>query len=178
MHQQILGFWFEELKPAMWWKQDERLDQLIRQRFGALHRQAASGELWQWRTTPEGRLAEIILLDQFSRNIHRGQPDAFVHDGMALALAQEAIAAGADMALPVIQRSFIYMPFMHSESLLIHEQAIVLFGTPGMEGSLDFERQHRDILRRFGRYPHRNQILGRASTEEERVFLTQPGSSF
>ncbi|WP_193074941.1 DUF924 family protein [Pseudomonas sp. FME51] len=178
MYQQILEFWFEELKSAMWWKRDEQLDQLIGQRFGALHLQAISGELWQWRATAEGRLAEIILLDQFSRNIHRGQPESFAHDGMALALAQEAIAAGADMALPVMQRSFIYLPFMHSESLLIHERAVVLFGTPGMESSLNIELQHRDILRRFGRYPHRNKILGRISTEEERVFLTQPGSSF
>ena len=178
MHQQILEFWFAELKPAMWWNKDEQLDQLIRQRFGALHRQAASGELWQWRTTAQGRLAEIILLDQFSRNMHRGRSESFAHDGMALVLAQEAIVAGADQALPVVQRSFMYMPFMHSESLVVHERAVTLFSTPGMEGSLDFELQHRDILQRFGRYPHRNRSLGRTSTEEELVFLTQPGSSF
>ncbi|SDT10913.1 Uncharacterized conserved protein, DUF924 family [Halopseudomonas litoralis] len=178
MHQQILEFWFEQLKPAMWWRKDEQLDQQIRQRFGALHRQAANAELWQWRTTAQGRLAEIILLDQFSRNMHRGLPESFAHDGMALVLAQEAIAAGADLALPVVQRSFMYMPFMHSESLAIHERAVVLFSTPGMEDNLDFELQHRDILQRFGRYPHRNKILGRTSTEQERVFLTQPGSSF
>lgn len=178
MHQQILEFWFEELKPAMWWKKDEQLDQLISQRFGALHRQAASGELWRWRTTPEGRLAEIIMLDQFSRNMHRGRPESFAQDGMALVLAQEAIAAGADLALPVEQRNFMYMPFMHSESLAIHERAVALFSTPGMKENLDFELRHRDILQRFGRYPHRNQILGRISTEEELLFLTQPGSSF
>ncbi|MEJ6656862.1 MAG: DUF924 family protein [Pseudomonas sp.] len=178
MYQQILEFWFEELKPAMWWKKDEQLDQLIRQRFGALHRQAASGELWQWRAAPEGRLAEIILLDQFSRNMHRDRPESFAQDGMALVLAQEAIAAAADLALPVSYRNFLYMPFMHSESLAIHERAVVLFSTPGMEGNLDFELRHRDILQRFGRYPHRNKILGRTSTEEELVFLTQPGSSF
>lgn len=178
MYQQIHEFWFEELKPAMWWKKDAQLDQLINQRFGALHRQAASGELWQWRTTPEGRLAEIILLDQFSRNIHRGLPGSFAHDGMALVLAQEAIAVGADLALPVAQRNFLYMPFMHSESLAIHERAVALFSTPGMEDNLDFELRHCDILQRFGRYPHRNEILGRSSTEEELVFLTRPGSSF
>lgn len=178
MHQQILDFWFDQLKPAMWWKKDTQLDQLIEQRFGELHRQAVRGELWQWRATPEGRLAEIILLDQFSRNIHRDHPDSFAHDGMALVLAQEAITAGADLALPVVQRAFLYMPFMHSESLAIHERAVALFNTPGMESNLDFELRHRDILRRFGRYPHRNRVLGRASTEEELQFLTQPGSSF
>lgn len=178
MHQQILDFWFEQLEPTMWWTKDQQLDRLIEQRFGQLHRQAASGELWRWRATPEGRLAEIILLDQFSRNIHRDQPESFAHDGMALVLAQEAIAAGADLALPVVQRSFLYMPFMHSESLLIHERAVQLFSTPGMESSLDFEIRHRDILRRFGRYPHRNDILGRISSDEEQAFLTQPGSSF
>lgn len=178
MHEQILEFWFDELKPAMWWKKDKSLDQLIGQRFGEVHRQATRGELWPWRQTPGGRLAEIILLDQFSRNIHRDRPESFAHDGMALVLAQEAIAVSADQALPVVQRSFLYMPFMHSESLAIHEQAVMLFNTPGMESSLDFELRHRDILRRFGRYPHRNHVLGRASTEEELHFLTQPGSSF
>lgn len=178
MHQQILDFWFAQLEPAMWWTKDEQLDRLIEQRFGMLHRQATGAELWRWRATPQGRLAEIILLDQFSRNIHRDRPESFAYDGMALVLAQEAITAGADLALPVVQRSFMYMPFMHSESLPVHERAVELFSTPGMESSLDFEVQHRDILRRFGRYPHRNQILGRTSTDEELVFLSQPGSSF
>lgn len=178
MHQAILTFWFDELEPADWWKRDNALDELIRQRFGQVHRQAAAGELWDWRTSAEGRLAEVIVLDQFSRNLFRDHPAAFAQDGMALVLAQEAIALGMDRALPVMQRSFLYMPFMHSESPVIHDRAMVLFDVPGMESSLDYERRHRDIIRRFGRYPHRNAILGRESTPEERDFLTQPGSSF
>lgn len=178
MYQPILEFWFEQLEPAMWWEKNPQLDETLRQRFADLHRQAAHGELWQWRGTAPGRLAEIILLDQFSRNIYRDRPEAFAQDGMALVLAQEAISAGADLQLPVVQRSFLYMPFMHSESLAIHEQAVELFSTPGMEESLDFELRHREIIQRFGRYPHRNAILGRVSTEQERDFLTQPGSSF
>ncbi|MFA5679085.1 MAG: DUF924 family protein [Pseudomonas sp.] len=178
MYQDILDFWFAELEPSAWWSKDEQLDQLIRQRFSDLHRQAALGELWLWRQTAEGRLAEIIVLDQLSRNMFRGQPEAFAQDSLALVLAQEAVAAGVDQLLPVVQRRFIYMPYMHSESLLIHEQALRLFSAPGMEDNLGFEHRHRDILLRFGRYPHRNQILGRQSTEEELAFLTQPGSSF
>lgn len=178
MHQSILEFWFEQLKPANWWEKNPRLDDAIRQRFGDLHRQAARGELWHWRTSAEGRLAEIILLDQFSRNLYRDRPEAFAQDGMALVLAQEAVSLGLDQQLPVVQRSFLYMPFMHSESLTIHARAMELFDVPGMESSLDFERRHRDIIRRFGRYPHRNAILGRASTDEESEFLRQPGSSF
>ena len=178
MYQTILTFWFDELEPADWWRRDSALDELIRQRFGQTHRQAAAGELWGWRASAEGRLAEVIVLDQFSRNLFRNDPAAFAQDGMALVLAQEAIALGMDQALPVVQRSFLYMPFMHSESLVMHDRAMVLFDVPGMENSLDYERRHRDIIRRFGRYPHRNAVLGRESTPEERDFLTQPGSSF
>ena len=178
MYQQVLAFWFEQLEPAMWWEKNPQLDEDIRQRFGELHRQAACGELWQWRSSAEGRLAEVIVLDQFSRNLYRDQPQAFAQDGMALALAQEAISLELDQQLPVIQRSFLYMPFMHSESLMIHDRALSLFAVPGMENTLDFERRHRDIIQRFGRYPHRNAILGRTSTGEEVAFLRQPGSSF
>ncbi len=178
MHQQVLEFWFSELHPAMWWRKDAKLDERIRQRFGTVHRQAEQGELWAWRETAAGRLAEIIVLDQFSRNLWRDTPRAFATDGMALALAQEALVQGADQQLVVQQRSFIYMPFMHSESLLIHAQAVRLFATPGMEDSFAVELQHKAILQRFGRYPHRNHILGRQSTEQELLFLQQPGSSF
>lgn len=178
MYQQILEFWFEQLKPANWWEKNLKLDEEIGQRFADLHRQAASGELWHWRSSAEGRLAEVIILDQFSRNIYRDQPESFAQDCMALALAQEAISLGMDQSLPVVQRSFLYMPFMHSESLTIHDRAVQLFAVPGMENSLDFEHRHRDIILRFGRYPHRNAILQRPSTDEERAFLRQPGSSF
>lgn len=178
MYKQIVEFWFEQLKPAMWWEKSQRLDEEIRQRFGDLHRQAACGELWHWRSSAQGRLAEVIILDQFSRNLYRDQPQAFAQDGMALVLAQEAVSLGMDQQLPVVQRSFFYMPFMHSESLPMHDRAVALFSVPGMENSLDYEHRHRDIILRFGRYPHRNAILQRASTEEELEFLLQPGSSF
>ncbi len=123
-------------------------------------------------------MAEIIVLDQFSRNIFRDKPEAFASDALALALAQEAIAAKADEQLKPIERSFLYMPFMHSESLAIHEVAVGLFENNGIASNYDFEIKHKTIIERFGRYPHRNSILGRESTPEEIEFLTQPGSSF
>ena len=178
MHQQVLSFWFEELQPAQWWRVDPALDALIRDRFGEMLRAAKAGELADWRSTPEGRLAEIIVLDQFSRNMHRGTPDAFAADGLALALAEEAVESGADRALSPDRRGFVYMPFMHSESLAIHERAVALFSAPGFTENLKMELRHKAIIERFGRYPHRNQILGRKSTPEEEAFLQEPGSSF
>ncbi|WMC11904.1 DUF924 domain-containing protein [Oceanimonas pelagia] len=178
MYQNVLAFWFEELSPAQWWHKDAKLDAAIAERFGSLHERACQGELWQWRSGALGRLAEIIVLDQFSRNIHRGKPASFAADGMALALAQEAIRQGAEHGLSREQRLFLYMPFMHSESLGIHDQALVLFERLGLADNLDYERRHRRIIERFGRYPHRNAILGRPSTAEELVFLKQPGSGF
>lgn len=174
----ILGFWFEEIQPAQWWKVDLAFDELVRSRFGALHEQARRCELFAWRTAPAGRLAEVIALDQFARNIHRGTPGAFAADPLALALAQEAIAAGADLQLPVEQRAFLYMPFMHSESAAIHAVAEPLMRERAPQHTHEFELKHKAIVDRFGRYPHRNAILGRASTPEEEIFLTQPGSSF
>jgi len=125
---------------------------------------------------PEGRLAEILVLDQFSRHIHRDTPGAFAQDPMALALAQEAVALGIDQDLEKSRRHFLYMPYMHSESLVIHDRALELFEALGV--AVDFEIRHRDIIERFGRYPHRNETLGRKSTAEEIEFLKQPGSSF
>ena len=153
-------------------------DDLIRARFGALHAQARRCELFGWRATPAGRLAEVIVLDQFARNIHRGTPEAFSADALALALAQEAVAAGADLALPAEQRAFFYMPYMHSESAAIHAVAEPLMQARAPAHTHDFELKHKAIVDRFGRYPHRNAILGRASTAEEIEFLKQPGSSF
>ncbi|WP_228517791.1 DUF924 family protein [Aliidiomarina indica] len=174
----VLQFWFEELSAEQWFKKDTALDQLITERFKALHQSATQCELFHWRHSPEGRLAEIIVLDQFSRNIYRDQAGAFASDALALALAQEAVAQCADNTLSANQRAFLYMPYMHSESLPIHEVAMRLYDQPGLEYNLEFEIQHRDIIARFGRYPHRNGILGRESTDEEVEFLTQPGSSF
>jgi len=178
MPQTILDFWFHEIKPAQWWTVDPSFDELIRNRFGALHEQARRCELFAWRATPAGRLAEVIALDQFARNIHRGTADAFSADPLALALAQEAVAAGADLALPVEQRAFLYMPYMHSESAAIHAAGEPLMKARAPQGTHDFELKHKTIIDRFGRYPHRNAILGRASTAEEIEFLKQPGSSF
>jgi uncharacterized protein (DUF924 family) len=174
----IIAFWFEETQPAQWWQKSSEFDQLIRDRFGALHAAAARCELYAWRATPQGRLAEVIVLDQFSRNIHRDDPRAFAADPLALALAQTAIATGDDLALPASQRAFLYLPFMHSESAAIHAVAMELFRTPGMESNLSFEIQHKAIIDRFGRYPHRNAVLGRISTPDELAFLREPGSSF
>ncbi|WP_320819564.1 DUF924 family protein [Thalassolituus sp.] len=174
----VLNFWFTESKPVQWFKKDPAFDQVIQQRFGNLHAQAAIGELYTWRGTAEGRLAEVIVLDQFSRNIYRDLAQAFGCDALALVLAQEAVAQGLDDNLPLTERKFLYMPYMHSESLVIHEEALRLFALPGLEENLNFEHRHRDIIAKYGRYPHRNAILGRESTAEELAFLQQPGSGF
>lgn len=174
----ILNFWFEELEPKQWFIKDNQLDNEIEKRFGALHQQATQGELYSWRDTAKGSLAEIIILDQFSRNIFRDQASSFAFDSMALTLAQVAISKQFDKDLTPQEKSFLYMPFMHSESLAIHNIAQQLFNQPGLEHNLDFEKKHRIIIEKFGRYPHRNQILGRTSTSEELTFLQKPNSSF
>ena len=174
----VLDFWFKEATPKQWWTAAEDFDRQIDARFGAVLAAAQRCELYAWRETASGRLAEIIVLDQFSRNIHRGTARAFACDPLALALAQEALATGADRELEPLQRAFLYMPYMHSESPLIHAVALTLFSRPGLEDNLDFERRHKAIIDRFGRYPHRNAALGRASTAQELEFLKTPGSSF
>ena len=176
--EEVLSFWFEENGPEQWWRSDPQFDAAIRSRFGALHDEAVQGELHGWRDTPEGRLAELVVLDQFSRNLYRDDPRAFAADGMALTLAQEAVRIGADQAVPPVQRQFFYMPYQHSESRRIHRAAVPLFESLDVPESLDFERRHKAIIDRFGRYPHRNLVLGRSSTEEEIAFLREPGSSF
>lgn len=175
---EVLSYWFEELSPADWFSANDELDHAIRERFSSTLHRAQQCELSTWRETAHGRLAEVIVLDQFSRNIHRDTPQAFAQDPLALALAQEAIAAGEDQKLSLPQRAFLYMPFMHSESAQIHQQAVTLFSQPGLEHNLDFEHQHKAIIDRFGRYPHRNAILNRLSSEAEVAFLKQPNSSF
>jgi uncharacterized protein (DUF924 family) len=174
----ILHFWFTELTPKQHFAKDPSLDETIRTRLGATLEAAARCELFAWRATPEGRLAEIVVLDQFSRNVYRDTPRAFAQDALALALAQELVASGQDRSLPLAQRSFAYMPYMHSESALVHAQAVALFSQPGMEDTLRFELRHQAIIERFGRYPHRNAVLGRSSTAQELAFLNEPGSSF
>lgn len=176
--QHILHFWFDELTPQQHFAKDAALDAAMRERFAAVLDAAARCELWAWRATPAGRLAEIVLLDQFSRNIHRDTPRAFAQDALALVLAQELVATGRQAELPLAQRRFVYMPYMHSESLAVHDQALRLFAEAGLEDALRYEHQHRAIIERFGRYPHRNAVLGRVSTPDELAFLSQPGSSF
>lgn len=174
----VLSFWFDEIKPVQRWRKDTQFDEVITARFYETHQAAIQCELYKWRKIAQGRLAEIIVLDQFSRNMYRDQAESFAYDPMALTLSQEAIACGADKLLNQDERSFLYMPFMHSESLHIHEVAVSLFEANGIQSNLDFEHKHKQIIERFGRYPHRNTILGRASTKDELTFLSQPGSSF
>lgn len=177
-YQEILDFWFNPEHQSLWFSKSDTFDQKIRQNFSKVHAQAVQAELWSWHKTADGRLAEIIVLDQFSRNLYRDQPLAFAQDGLALALAQEAISLNLDAQLNPEQRSFLYMPFMHSESKMMHEFALKLFQRLGNPVNLDYEKRHKKIIERFGRYPHRNKILGRESTPEELEFLDQPGSSF
>jgi uncharacterized protein (DUF924 family) len=174
----IIDFWFDELEQKQWWVKDHPLDQLIASRFGKIHHQASQCELVGWRTTPQGRLAEIIILDQFSRNIYRDQPQAFACDPLSLALAQYAVSLNDQQQLTDSQRQFLYMLFMHSESKAIHVTAQKRFSEPQVASNKSFEQRHKAIIDRFGRYPHRNAILGRESSAQELVFLAEPGSSF
>ncbi|TFH49447.1 MAG: DUF924 domain-containing protein [Lysobacterales bacterium] len=178
MYQDVLKFWFEEIEPKMWWVSDRDFDNQVRSRFLSTLQQAVRGELFTWRREPKGRLAEVIVLDQFSRNVYRNTHVAFAQDPMALVLAQEAIAAGAHGVMSPIERSFLYLPFMHSESRHIHEWAESLYRANGLKHNYEFELKHKAIIDRFGRYPHRNEILGRASSVEEIEFLRQPESRF
>jgi uncharacterized protein (DUF924 family) len=178
MYQEVLTFWFDEVKPKMWWSVDPDFDILVRARFLPLLQRAIQGELFSWRKDAKGRLAEVIVLDQFSRNVYRNTPAAFAQDPMALVLAQEAVAAGAHIELTPTERGFLFLPMMHSESREIHVWAENLYRDHAPQNNYEFELRHKAIIDRFGRYPHRNQILGRVSTIEELEFLTQPGSSF
>lgn len=177
-YQEVLDFWFVPEHQPHWFAKNDAFDQLIEKKFKSLQQKAAQSELWNWRKTAEGRLAEIIVLDQFSRNLFREDPRAFSQDPLALALAQEAITLNLDQQLSPEQRTFLYLPFMHSESSDIHKFAVKLFERLGNPVNLEFEHKHKVIIDRFGRYPHRNAILQRQSTAEELAFLQQPNSSF
>lgn len=167
----VIRFWFEEHGPADWFSANPEFDARLAARFGESHESVARGEAFRWRESPEGRLAEIIVLDQFSRQLYRGSSRAFAQDRMALALAQEAVAGGHDRAIDPVRRKFLYMPYMHSESLVIHEEAVRLFTALEDAETLKFEIAHRDCLLRFGRYPRRNQALGRVSTADELDYI-------
>lgn len=176
----ILQFWFGDgSDPAHerhWFAQDDAFDQACRSGFLADHERAAAGELDSWKEVPAGALALILLLDQFSRNIFRGAPRAFATDPKALATAKDAGARGFDLALPPVQRPFIYLPFQHSENLDDQKESFRLFlklaaEHPETAGYVEYAEHHLEVIRRFGRFPHRNAVLGRASTPEETEFI-------
>jgi uncharacterized protein (DUF924 family) len=170
-YRSVLEYWFKTLSKAQWFKKDPLVDQYIKEHFGDLLTQARRGELFHWRKNAQGRLAEIILLDQFSRNIYRDSGEAFAGDAVALILAQEMVELKLDQEIEIFQRAFVYLPYMHSESLTIHQLAVKLFDRPGMEDNFKFELLHKEIIEKFGRFPHRNRLLGRISTPTEIEFL-------
>jgi uncharacterized protein (DUF924 family) len=172
---EVLHFWFEEAGREQWFKRSDAFDAQCRERFLPTLEAAARGECAHWRETPAGRCAEIIVLDQLSRNIFRGTPGAFTQDAMALTLAQWAVSCGDNHRMDVDQRYFCYMPFMHSESAAIHQEALRLFEALGNSEALRYEQAHREVILRFGRYPGRNEALGRASTADEVRYLEESG---
>lgn len=195
--QEVLNYWFGELrgredypeaKAQIWFRKSEQTDNEIRARFGTLVVSASKGELVHWTATPEGRLALIIVTDQFTRNIYRNDPRAFSCDGMAQKLASDGLKRGDDVKLPFVQRVFFYLPFEHAEDLTQQRLAVQKYQELATlipnalkatyESYLDYAMKHQAMIERFGRFPHRNQVLGRKSTAEEEAFLRLPGSSF
>lgn len=174
----ILHFWFGQLGPAQWFKPDPALDEEIARRFGAAYDEVRRSVEGEWRISAQGILAAIIVLDQFPRNMFRGTPRAFATNSAALRLAITAIDQQLDRSLSTSERQFLYMPFQHAEDRAIQTRSVQLFEALGDAEVLDYARRHRTVVERFGRFPHRNAILGRASTTEEIEFLKQPGSSF
>lgn len=174
-YEAVIDFWFIEHGPDDWFAGKLEFDAKLAERFSGLHKEVARGEAWSWREIPEGRLAELVVLDQFSRQLHRGSAEAFAQDKMALVLAQEAIAAGADDEVPRHWAAFFYMPFMHAESLVIQDEGVKLFEAHGDADQLDYMRKHRDTIARFGRFPFRNKALGRQSTPEETAYMAEAG---
>jgi uncharacterized protein (DUF924 family) len=171
-------FWFEELTPKEWYRASETVDAEVAARFGKIYDALKKAVPPEWLETPKGFLAAILVLDQFPRNTFRGRPKAFATDGKALALAKLAVGEGMDAKLPPQQRAFIYLPFQHSEALADQARSVGLFTALGNPLNLDYAIRHQDVIERFGRFPHRNEILGRDSTAEEEAFLETPGSSF
>jgi uncharacterized protein (DUF924 family) len=180
---EILQFWFgdgsDPEHERRWFAQDAGFDQACRTGFLADHQRAAGGELDNWKDSPLSALALILLLDQFPRNIFRGTPRAFATDSKALATSKDVVARGFDLALPPVRRSFIYLPFQHSENLGDQQESVRLFRKlaaehPATAGYVEYAEHHMDVIRRFGRFPHRNAVLGRASTSEETEFLQRP----
>jgi uncharacterized protein (DUF924 family) len=169
----IVGFW-REAGQKRWFKTDPEFDALIRERFLKTHEQAAAGKLAHWEETAKGALALVILLDQFSRNMFRGEARAFASDARARAIAERAIARGFDRMVP-FGRNFFYLPYMHSENLADQDRCIALFEAAGDAESVKHAKAHHDLIRRFGRFPFRNESLGRTSTPEEKKYLASGG---
>jgi len=181
----VLAFWFgaPPLAPrAEWFRKDAAFDAAVRDRFGVAVAAACAGAYGEWCASPQGALARIILLDQFTRNVHRGTAAAFSGDARALATADDAVARGFDGALAPIERQFLYLPFEHAEDAAMQARSLALFGAladeTGLASPLEWAQKHADIIRRFGRYPHRNALLGRASTPDEIAYLETPGAGF
>jgi uncharacterized protein (DUF924 family) len=167
----VLDFWFAEGMEKRWFRSTAALDREIGRRFQTLWRRAASDELEGWAGKPESALALVILLDQLPLNMFRGDREAFATEAKAVAVARAAIAAGFDQRLPGPRKAFLYMPLMHSEDLMHQEEAVRRFETAGLASHARFARHHRELIRRFGRFPHRNALLGRASAPEELAYL-------
>jgi uncharacterized protein (DUF924 family) len=186
----VFDFWFQpspgqqaDAPRREWFQKDDAFDREIARRFGAQIDEALAGGLHAWDAEgPQAALARILVLDQFCRNVYRGTPLAFAGDHQALQAALDMVDAEQDLELPPLQRAFVYLPFEHAEDMAMQEQAVALFtrmeGSNGIAGMLDYAKRHREVIRRFGRFPHRNAILGRTSTPEETEFLKQPGSGF
>lgn len=176
--QDVLTFWFEELTPEHWFTPSPGFDRLCERRFGSTHLALSRDVGALWRANPLARLATVILFDQMPRNIFRGSPLAFATDGLALREAKIAIEAGVEAELTKDQRAFLYLPFEHSENLEEQMRSVALFTGLGDANYLNFAIRHCEVIRRFGRFPHRNAIIGRISTDAEHEFLKQPGSRF
>ncbi len=168
---QILDFWFADGMQKQWFRAPPALDARIRARFESTWEAAARGEFSEWLQSPDGALALAIVLDQFPLNMYRGQPQAFATERQAIAISHDAIDRGHDRRLPHERVAFLYMPLMHSEEIDDQTLAVRLFERAGLSSNLRFARHHRDLIRRFGRFPHRNAILGRPSTPEELAYL-------
>jgi len=177
---EVLRFWFGDAAQARpeWFRKDPAFDDEIRRRFGPLIDAAVEDRLPAWGDDAASTLARILLLDQFTRNVFRDSPRAFAGDTLALAAARAMVASGQDLALPPLQRSFVYLPFEHAENLEAQREGVRLFERLRLDDSTEWARKHLVVIERFGRFPHRNAVLGRPSTPEEEAFLAQPGSRF
>ena len=172
----ILAFWFAPGMEKRWFRSTAALDREIRERFESHWHDAAAGRCWHWTADAEGSLALVILLDQLPLNMFRGEPASFRTETQAVAVTLKAIAQGQDQALSGHRQAFLYMPLMHSEDLAHQDRSVALFEAAGLDDNLRFARHHRELIRRFGRFPHRNAILGRHSTQAELDYLASKGA--